>query len=197
MQHPPIETLKDLPIIAFQSQEEWRAWLATQHTQSPGLWIRLYKKGSTQPSITYAEALDEALCYGWIDSTKNKYDADSFLQRFSPRKTRSIWSKVNREHVARLIETGKMQPAGLLAIEDAKRNGQWEAAYDSPSQSTVPEDLQAALDQHPEAKAFFEGLNKTNRYAFCFRIQTAKKPETRARRVAWAIDLLLRQEKLH
>lgn len=196
-QQPPVETLKDLPILSFESREAWRSWLAAQHTQAPGLWIRLYKKGSDLPSITYAEALDEALCYGWIDSTKNKYDADSFLQRFSPRKARSLWSKVNREHVARLIEAGKMQPAGMEAIAEAKRNGQWEAAYDSPSQSGVPGDFQAVLDQHPEARTFFEGLNKTNRYAFCFRIQTAKKPETRARRIEWALEMLLRQEKLH
>ncbi|MNL47658.1 hypothetical protein D3C87_1704580 [compost metagenome] len=119
------------------------------------------------------------------------------MQRFSPRKARSPWSKVNREHVARLIAAGKMQPPGLQAIEEAKRNGQWDAAYDSPSQAQVPEDFMALLDQHPEAKAFFEGLNKTNRYALYYRIQAAKKPETRARRLAWALDLMLKQEKLH
>ncbi|MBO9540194.1 YdeI/OmpD-associated family protein [bacterium] len=192
-----VETLKDLPILPFESPDAWRAWLAEHHTHAPGVWVRLYKKGSGYPSITYAEALNEALCYGWIDSTKNKYDAESFLQRFSPRKARSPWSKVNREHVARLIEAGKMQPAGQQAIEEAKRNGQWDAAYDSPSQAQVPEDFLALLDQHPEAKAFFEGLNKTNRYALYYRIQAAKKPETRARRLAWALDLMLKQEKLY
>lgn len=193
----PTETLKDLPILPFDSPDAWRAWLSEHHLHAPGVWVRLYKKGSGHPSITYAEALDEALCYGWIDSTKNKYDDASFLQRFSARKARSPWSKVNREHVARLIEAGKMQPAGLQAIEEAKRNGQWEAAYAPQSQAQVPEDLLALLDQHPEAKAFFEGLNKANRYAIYYRIQAAKKPETRARRLAWALELMLKQEKLY
>ncbi|HEY9898572.1 MAG TPA: YdeI/OmpD-associated family protein [Pantanalinema sp.] len=197
MTPPPTESLKDLPILPFASQEDWRAWLADHHARAPGVWVRLYKKGSGQPTLTYAEALDEALCYGWIDSTKNAYDAHSYLQRFSPRKARSPWSKANRGHVARLIEAGKMQPAGQQAIEEAKRNGQWDAAYDSPSQARMPEDFLALLDRHPEAKVFFEGLDKANRFALYYRIQSAKKPETRARRLAWALELMLRQEKIH
>jgi uncharacterized protein YdeI (YjbR/CyaY-like superfamily) len=190
-------TYKDLPVLAFETQEAWRAWLHDHHADSPGIWLRIYKKGSGQPTVTYAEALDEALCYGWIDSQKASNDEASFLQRFSIRKARSIWSKVNREHVARLIEAGKMQPAGLAAIETTKANGQWEAAYDAQSTAKLPEDLEAALAANPEASAFWETLNKANRYAFTFRITTAKKPETRAKRVAWAIDKLSKQEKLH
>lgn len=190
-------TYKDQPVLAFETQAAWRAWLQANHAEAGPLWLRIYKKGSQKPTVTYAEALDEALCYGWVDSQKASYDDESFLQRFSLRKPRSIWSKVNREHVARLIEAGKMQPAGEAAIAEAKRNGQWEAAYDSASNSTVPEDFQAVLDAHPEAKAFFETLNKTNTYAILFRIQTAKKPETRAKRIQWALDLLLKRETVH
>lgn len=192
-----LETFKDQPVLAFASAADWRAWLDRHHAESSGFYMRLYKKGSGMPTVTYAEALDEALCYGWIDAVKNSYNAESWLQKFTPRKARSKWSKVNREHVARLIEAGKMQPAGLAAVEEAKRNGQWEAAYDSPANMAVPEDLQAMLSAHPEAKAFFEGLNKTHRYSFLYRIQTAKKPETRAKWLAWTLDMLKRQETVH
>lgn len=192
-----MDSYKNEPVHAFETPAAWRAWLDSHHATSGPIWLRLYKKGSGKPTVTYAEALDEALCYGWVDSQKASCDAESFLQRFSLRKPRSIWSKVNREHVARLIDAGKMRPAGLEAIETAKRNGQWEAAYDSPAQSTVPEDFQAVLDAHPEAKAFFETLNKANTYAILWRIQTAKKPETRARRIQTALEMLLKKEKLH
>lgn len=197
MSETAVEIFKDAPVLSFDAPAAWRAWLDRHHADSNGIWLRLYKKGSGRPTVTYAEALDEALCYGWIDAVKNKYDDESWLQKFTPRKRRSIWSKVNREHVARLIEVGKMQPAGLAAIEEAKRNGQWDAAYDSPAQASVPEDFQAVLDANPEAKAFFEGLNKTNRYAFLHRIMTAKMPGTRVKRIEWALDKLSRQEKLY
>lgn len=192
-----MDAYKGLPVLAFETQAAWREWLDAHYTEASGLWLRIFKKASGYPTVTYAEALDEALCYGWIDSTKAAGDADSFLQRFSPRKPRSIWSKVNREHVARLIEAGKMQRAGLAVIEAAKANGQWEAAYDSASTMVLPEEFQAALDAHPEAKAFFGSLNKTNQYAFYHRIQTAKRPETRTKKVEWALDMLLRKEKLY
>lgn len=192
-----MEQFKGLPIRAFDSQADWRQWLDRNHLQASGLWLRIYKQLSGRATVTYAEALDEALCYGWIDSTKAAGDADSFLQRFSPRKPRSLWSKVNREHVARLIAAGKMQPAGLAVVEEAKANGQWEAAYDGARTMVLPEEFQQALEAHPEAKAFYESLNKTNQYALYHRIHTAKRPETRTRRVAWAIDMLLRREKLH
>ena len=192
-----METFKNEPVLSFASAADWRAWLDAHFATSGPLWLKLHKKQSGLQSVTYAAALDEALCVGWIDSTKQKYDDSSYLQRFGPRKPKSLWSKVNRVHVARLIEAGRMAPAGLEAVEAAKQDGRWEAAYDSPSQQTMPEDFQSALDRHPEARAFFEGLNKTNRYAFIWRIQTAKRAETRAKRIEWAIGLLERQVKLH
>lgn len=192
-----MEIFKDLPILAFESQQAFHEWLDRHHADSPGFYLRIYKKASKTPTVTYAEALDEALCYGWIDSTKNAYDAESFLQRFTPRKPRSVWSQVNQEHVARLIAEGRMQPAGMQMIEEAKRNGQWEKAYEPGSRATVPEDLQARLDLDAEAKEFFEGLSKTNRYALLYRIQSVKKPETRLKRLDWAMDLLKRKETLY
>lgn len=192
-----MEIYKDLPILAFETPEACREWLERHHADAPGFWLRIYKKGSGKPTVTYAEALDEALCYGWIDSTKNAYDAESFLQRFTPRKARSVWSQVNRDHVARLISEGRMQAAGLQVIEEAKRNGQWEKAYAPASRIEIPEDLQGRLDAEPEAKAFFETLTKTNRYALLYRIQNVKKAETRLKRLDWAMDLLRRKETLY
>lgn len=192
-----METFKDLPVMAFETADAWRAWLDAHHLGSQGLWLRIYKKDSGVATVTYAQALDEALCYGWIDSSKHGYDDASFLQRFSPRKARSIWSTINREHVARLTEAGKLMPAGLAAVETAKANGQWEAAYEGSAKMQVPPDLQAALDASPKARAFFEQLDRTNRYAFCFRVQQPKKPETRAKKVAWAIELLENGQKVH
>jgi uncharacterized protein YdeI (YjbR/CyaY-like superfamily) len=147
--------------------------------------------------VSYQEALEEALCYGWIDSQKQAYDNDYYLQKFTPRGPKSIWSKNNVAKVESLINMGKMQPAGLAAIEAAKQDGRWNAAYDSPSASKVPEDFQAALDKNPKAKQFFATLNKANVYAFCWRVQTAKKPETRKARIEKFIDMLNRGEKLH
>jgi uncharacterized protein YdeI (YjbR/CyaY-like superfamily) len=192
-----MDTYKDLPVMPFVSAEAWRAWLDAHHAGSAGVWVRIYKKGSAQPTVTYAEALDEALCYGWIDSTKASWDEASFLQRFSPRKARSAWSQVNRDHVARLTDAGKMRPAGQKTIDEAKADGRWDAAYAPPSRMAVPDDLQAALDANPEAKAHFETLNKVNRYAILYRIQSVKRPETRLKRIAWAIDLLERRETIH
>ncbi len=162
-----------------------------------GVWLKHAKKSSGKKSVSYQEALEEALCYGWIDSQKQSYDTDYFLQRYTPRGPKSIWSKVNVAKAEVLIKVGKMQPAGLAAIESAKQDGRWAAAYDSPSASKVPEDFQAALDKNPKAKQFFETLNKANVYAFCWRVQTAKKPETRAARIEKFIAMLNRGEKLH
>ncbi|MFN3431092.1 MAG: YdeI/OmpD-associated family protein [Candidatus Sericytochromatia bacterium] len=192
-----MDTYKDLPVMPFESAAAWRDWLDAHHTTSPGLWVRIYKKASRRPTVTYAEALDEALCYGWIDSTKAPLDEASFLQRFSPRKARSAWSQVNRGHVARLTEAGQMRPAGQKAVDEARADGRWDAAYAPQSRMAVPDDLQAALDAHPEAKAHFETLNKVNRYAILYRIQAVKKPETRLKRIDWAIDLLLKRETVH
>jgi uncharacterized protein YdeI (YjbR/CyaY-like superfamily) len=192
-----VTTPADLPILPFASAADWRAWLEEHHATSPGLWIRIYKKAAGVPSVDYAGALDEALCYGWIDSTKRSYDDASFLQRFSPRKARSAWSKVNRDHVARLEAEARIAPAGLAAIEEARRNGQWEAAYDGSRTMEVPPDFQAELDANPAARTFFEALDRANRYAFLYRIQTAKKPETRERRIGQFLEMLGRGEKLH
>lgn len=187
----------DLPVLHFEQQRDWENWLEHNHATSPGVWLRLARKGSGMKSLSYAEALEVALCYGWIDGQKKRYDDASWLQKFTPRKAGSIWSKVNREKAEDLIRKGKMKPAGLKAIEKAKQNGTWDSAYDSPSRATVPDDFQEALDQNPRAKAFFATLDSRNRYAILFRIQTAKKPETRKQRIERFIGMLERHEKLY
>ena len=192
-----MEVFKDLPVLLFVTPHEWRDWLEDNHGQPQGVWLKHAKKASGQKSVSYQEALEEALCYGWIDGQKQSYDTDYFLQKFTPRRPKSVWSKVNVDKVAALIVSGKMQPAGLAAVESAKQDGRWEAAYDSSSSMTVPEDFQAALDQNPRAKQFFATLNKANVYAYCWRVQTAKKPETRKARIDKFIDMLNRGEQLH
>ena len=187
----------ELPIELFEDQAAWAAWLESHHADAPGLWLRHAKKASGLASVSYAEALDLALCYGWIDGQKKSYDAASWLQKWTPRGTKSIWSKINREKALKLIERGEMKPAGLAEVERARQDGRWEAAYDSHSTAMVPSDFQAALDDNAEAGAFFASLNSTNRYAILFRIQTAKKAETRAKRIREFIGMLERHEKLH
>ncbi len=187
----------DYPILLFADRAAFRKWLSAHHASQPGLWLRIAKAASSLRSVSYAEALDVALCFGWIDGQKKSHDGDSFLQKFTPRQRRSSWSKRNREHVERLISTGEMHSAGLAAVEAARADGRWERAYDSPGTVTVPEDFQAALAEHPEAKAFFETLKGANRYAILYRIQTAVKPETRARRIAEFVAMLERRETLH
>ena len=187
----------DIPIILFEQQKEWADWLDQHHAESAGVWLRLAKKASGIQSVSYEEALEVALSYGWIDGQKKSYDDTSWLQKFTPRGAKSIWSKINVEKAQRLIASGQMKPAGLQAVEAAKRDGRWEAAYDSPGRATVPDDFQAALDNHAEAKAFFATLNGANRYAILWRIQTAKNAETRARRIQQFIEMLAKGEKLH
>ncbi len=187
----------DLPIRLFKGKEDWAVWLNKNHRQSLGLWLRFAKKGAAIQSVTYKEALDVALCYGWIDGQKRPENEHTWLQRFVPRSAKSLWSKVNREKASALIASGEMKPAGLEAIENAKKNGRWEAAYDSPSAAAVPSDFQAALDRSPGAKTFFETLDRANRYAVLWRIQTVKKPETRARKIEQFIGMLERKEKIH
>ena len=187
----------DYPILLFADRAAFRKWLGAHHASEPGLWLRIAKAASPLRSVTYAEALDVALCFGWIDGQKKSHDADSFLQKFTPRQKRSPWSKRNREHVARLTAAGEMHAAGLAAVEAAKTDGRWDRAYDSPAKAAVPDDLQAALDAHPDAKAFFAALNGANRYAILYRVQTAVKPETRARRIADLVAMLARGETLH
>lgn len=185
------------PIFLFPHQKAWEAWLRANHAVSAGLWLRLAKKGSSIRSVSYAEALEAALCYGWIDAQKKGESENAWLQRFTPRRDRSIWSKVNRQKAVALIEASRMQPAGLEQVARAQKDGRWDAAYDSPGAAAVPEDLQAALDRSARAEAFFRTLDRANRYAILWRIQTARKAETRARRIRLFVEMLERHEKIH
>lgn len=185
----------ELRILPFPSVGEWEAWLEKHHASSDGLWIKFARKGLGIETVSYVEALDVALCYGWIDGQARGLDDEYWLQRFTPRRSRSRWSKVNREKVAKLIEAGKMKPAGLREVERARADGRWDAAYDPPSKATVPDDLRRALDENPEASAFFATLDGRNRYAILYQIGDAKKPETRARRVEKFVTMLGKREK--
>lgn len=192
-----METYQDLPVQSFATPAEWLAWLVEHHDSSKGIWIKIAKKASGIPSISYDQALEDALCYGWIDGQTKGVDDTYYLQKFTPRRPKSIWSKRNVGIVGQLIEAGRMQPAGQAAIDAAKADGRWDRAYDSSRNMIMPDDLQAALDSNPKAKAFYQTLNKTNTYAILWRIQTAKKPETRAARIEKLVALLERGEKLH
>jgi uncharacterized protein YdeI (YjbR/CyaY-like superfamily) len=187
----------ELPTLPFESKKNWADWLAKQHDKSTGLWLKLSKKGTGIPSVTYEEALDVALCYGWIDGQKGSFDDKYWLQKFTPRGPKSIWSKINTGKTDRLIASGEMKPAGLKAIELAKQDGRWAAAYESQKVISVPEDFQAALDKNKKAKDYFATLNSANRYSFLFRIQTAKQAETRARQISQFVEMLARGEKFH
>lgn len=187
----------ELPVISFEKAEDWRNWLEENHDHENGIWLRIYKKGTGHPSVNRGTALDEALCYGWIDGQAKKQDSESYLQKFTPRRSRSIWSKINIQHIERLEKEGKMRPAGRKAVEAAKADGRWEKAYDSPKNMEVPEDFIAELSKDEKALAFFETLNKTNRYAIAWRLQTAKKTETRERRKQVMLEMMARGEKLH
>jgi uncharacterized protein YdeI (YjbR/CyaY-like superfamily) len=189
--------LPDSTILLFAHQKAWETWLTANHTTPTGIWLRLAKKGSDIQSVTYAEALEAALCYGWIDAQKKGESEQAWLQRFTPRRSKSIWSKVNREKAAALIKAGRMRTAGLAEVARAKQDGRWDAAYDSPAAAEVPDDLQSALDCNARAAAFFRTLDRANRYAILWRIQTAKKAETRARRIGQFVEMLERQEKIH
>lgn len=180
----------DIPTLPFDSKKKWTDWLARQHGKSAGLWLKLAKKDSGIPSITYEEALDVALCYGWIDGQKKSFDNQYWLQKFTPRGARSIWSKINTEKAKRLIASGEMKPAGLKAVEAAKADGRWEAAYASQKNISIPSDFQAALDKNKKAKVFFARLKSAERYSFLFRLHQTKKPETRARKIQEFIELL-------
>ena len=183
--------------LSFRSPLEFHEWLSANHLKSGGIWLRIFKKGSGKPSITYPEALDEALCFGWIDARKERYDASSWLQRFTPRRPKSGWSKINTQHAKRLTGAGRMRAAGRAQVDAAKKDGRWAAAYDSPSKATLPKDFLAALRRQKKAKAFFESLNKANRYAIAYRLQTAKKPEARQRRMEIILAMLARGEAFH
>ena len=185
------------PVLAFRSQAAWEKWLARHHGDEAGIWIKFAKKGSSAVTVTYAEALEVALCHGWIDSQAKGFDETYYLQRFTPRRKRSKWSKINREAAMRLIESGAMAPSGLREVERAKADGRWDAAYASPSAATVPPDLERALRKNKAAREFFATLSSQNRYAILYRIEDAKRPETRARRIAQFVEMLARGEKMH
>jgi uncharacterized protein YdeI (YjbR/CyaY-like superfamily) len=188
---------EQLLTLTFASKRKWADWLARQNDKSAGVWLKIAKKDSNIPSVTYDEALDVALCYGWIDGQKKGFDDKYWLQKFSPRGPKSIWSKINTEKAERLIASDNMQPAGLKAIEAAKADGRWEAAYAGQKTISVPEDFQTALDRNKKAKAFFATLTSANRYAILFRIHHAKKPETRLRKIQQFVEMLERGEKIH
>ena len=183
--------------ITFASQEAWEAWLGSNGEVVTGVWLRIAKKSAGQPTVTYAQALEVAICHGWIDGQKQAESEHYWLPRFTPRTAKSIWSKINKAKAEALISAGRMHPTGLREINRAKQDGRWEAAYSSASTSTVPDDLQQALDKNPKAKRFFATLNSQNRYAILFRIHNVKRAETRARKISQFIDMLKRGEKIH
>lgn len=189
--------MKDnLPIILFETEQDWIDWLE-ENGNEPGVWVQIAKKNSGIISISYQQALDVALCYGWIDGLKNKFDEKTFIQRFTARKPNSKWSKINRTKAEQFITEGKMRPSGLAAIEVAKQKGTWDTAYDSQSSITIPEDFQSELDNNPQAAEFFKTLESVNRYAILYRLQTARTPELRAKKLKHFIEMLLRKEKIH
>ncbi len=186
-----------LPTLSFETQQDWEAWLEERHADTPGIWLKIAKKEVGVSSVTYAEAIEIALCFGWIDGQKATSDAGFWLQRFTPRRPKSIWSRVNRDKATVLIAEGRMRPAGLEQVERAKSDGRWEAAYQSQRAMAFPEDFQRALDANPSARDFFATLNSGNRYAILFRIETAKKAETRAARIEKFIGMLANREMVH
>jgi uncharacterized protein YdeI (YjbR/CyaY-like superfamily) len=186
-----------LPIISFETQQDWERWLTEHHTDTEGLWLKIAKKEASISSVNYAEALESAICYGWIDGQKASFDDKYWLQKFTPRRAKSIWSKVNCYKALTLIAEGRMQPAGIRQVGLAQADGRWEAAYASQSKITIPDDFQKELDNNPGAREFFTTLNSVNRYAILFRIQTAKKPETRSARISTFIEMLANNQKLH
>ena len=189
--------MKDLPVIAFESPRAWAEWLEGNHARSPGIWMKIGKSGGAVPSLSYAEAIEVALCYGWIDGQKDRFDDAWWLQRFTPRGPKSIWSKINREKAESLVRAGRMMAAGLEAIESARQDGRWDAAYAGQKAAQVPPDLKRALDKDAAARAFFSKLSSVNRYAILFRLHNAKKAETRARRLEQFMGMLRAGKTIH
>ena len=187
----------DKETTAAANQAEWEAWLEQHVEKADGIWLRIYKKASGIPTISYDEAVESGLCFGWIDGQKGTYDDISYVQRFTPRRAKSIWSKVNTLKVERLLAEGRMRPSGITQMEAAKADGRWAAAYDSATTIQIPDDLAKALAENAGARAFFDGLSQSNRYAILFRIQTAKKPETRASWLSRAVEMCAKGEKFH
>ena len=182
----------ELPIIPFPSMAAWEVWLEDNHSSSRGLWLKIAKKASGIGSINYQEALESALCFGWIDGQRQSFDDDWFLQRFTPRRSRSRWSQVNRDRVARLIEEGRMRPAGLAEIANAKTDGRWDDAYPSASAIDVPEDLRQAFETNPQAEDAFAALNATSRYSILYRIHHIKDADARNHRIEQVVEMLTR-----
>lgn len=192
-----MDNVRPAPIKSFSSTQKWHAWLLKNHASPQGIWLRIYKKDSNKKTVTYAEALDEALCFGWIDGLKKSYDDESWIQKFTPRRARSMWSKRNREHVARLIKEKRMQPEGLKEVDAAKKDGRWDAAYDSPKNMEVPDDFLKELKKSKKAYEFFKTLNKANTFAIAWRLQTAKKPETREKRMKVLLEMMKDYKRIH
>lgn len=181
---------QDLPVLAFASRQAWEAWLDEHHESSDGIWLKFAKKASGIETVSHAQALEEALRHGWIDGQAAKFDDDHWLQRFTPRRPASRWSRINRDKATQLIERGAMTPAGMRQVELAKEDGRWDSAYESQSTAAVPDDLQRELDRHPRARELFTALDSRNRYAILYRVQEAKRPDTRARRISRYVAML-------
>ena len=192
-----LSEMTDFQILAFEIQSDFDNWLEENHGTTNGIWIRFFKKNSNTTTIVYDEALDVALCYGWIDGQVKKYDEISYLQKFTPRRHKSMWSKRNKEHVARLEQEGRMKCSGIREVEAAKEDGRWEIAYDSPGKMEIPADFIREISKKPKAQVFFETLNKTNLYTIGWRLQTAKNPQTRLKRMTAIIEMLEKEEKFH
>jgi uncharacterized protein YdeI (YjbR/CyaY-like superfamily) len=190
-------TASDVSEVAFPTAAAWQDWLGDHHKTADGLWLKLAKKDAPEPTLTYAEALDVALCFGWIDAQTRGLDDEYWLKRFTPRKPGSRWSKINTQKADVLIAAGRMQPAGLAEVEMAKADGRWDAAYAGARTITVPDDLASALAANQQAAAFFATLNSANRYAILYRIGTVKRPETRARKIAQYVQMLAEHRMLH
>ena len=182
---------------SFESPGDWEQWLERNHERSDGLWLKIAKKDSGTTTVTHPEALELAICFGWIDAQRRALDEGFWLQRFTPRRPRSKWSRINREKASELIEQGLMRPAGLEQVQRAKQDGRWEAAYEGQRTASVPDDLQRELDRDPVARAFFEQLSSQNRYAILYRIQDAKRPQTRAKRIEKFMAMLVAGETIH
>ena len=192
-----MQNANGLPIMSFETQQDWERWLTDHHTGTKGIWLKIAKKETGILSVNYSEALDSALCYGWIDGQKASFDGQYWLQKFTPRRPKSIWSKVNCDKATALIAEGRMQPAGIRQVELAKADGRWESAYESQSKITIPADFQSELDKNQKAKDFFSALDSINRYAILFRIHSAKKPATRSARINKFIEMLSNNQKIY
>ena len=187
----------DLPVLGFGSAGAWQGWLESEHASSAGVWLKIAKKSAPEPTVSYAEALEAALCFGWIDGQKRPLDEHYWLQRFTPRKPASRWSKINTDKADALIAAGRMQPAGQAEVDKARADGRWQQAYAGQRASEVPADLRAALEQNPAAAEFFATISSVNRYAIVYRVSSVKRPETRARKIAQYVQMLAEHKTIH